>query len=337
MGNYLAQPITTKETSHGEGNTHTWGCSCMQGWRASMEDAHICESELGFSDLALFGVFDGHGGSEVAKFCKEMVPSEVVRQLASLQVQGGSSGSAAPAPTKEENSNIFGQALTKMFNRMDSMLQEESDREFVSSSQPKDSEGGLRSRVDIAVSDSIRAQLSDGGANHVGCTAVCILISRNLVVCANAGDSRAILCRRGEVVELSHDHKPNNDIEQSRISAAGATVVAVPRGQHYVYRVNGKLNLSRSIGDLEYKQRHDLPPEKQAITSTPDVITAELKKGDEFLVLACDGVWDVKSNEDVCDFVGKRISNDVPIHIIAEELLDDCITKDPKTKKWAWS
>jgi serine/threonine protein phosphatase PrpC len=63
---------------------------------------------------------------------------------------------------------------------------------------------------------------------------------------ANAGDSRCILCRHNAAVPLTEDHKPNNPGEERRIQAAGGFVTEG--------RVNGCLNLSRAIGDMNYKQ-----------------------------------------------------------------------------------
>lgn len=167
-------------------------------------------------------------------------------------------------------------------------------------------------------------------ADNVGCTAVCVLMSQHEVVCANAGDSRAIICRNGVPVELSHDHKPNDEIEKTRIEAAGGTVEKIPAGAKVHYRVNGNLNLSRAIGDLEYKKRADLPPEQQIICSTPDIIRERLTPADEFIVLACDGIWDVKTNEEVCNFVRARLKDKMTLDKIVEELLEACISPDPK-------
>jgi protein phosphatase 1G len=82
-------------------------------------------------------------------------------------------------------------------------------------------------------------------------------------------------------------------IERTRIEAAGGSVTDVGG----VYRVNGNLNLSRAIGDLKYKTNESLPPEAQIITATPDVRVFELSSMDRFFLLACDGVWDVMTNE----------------------------------------
>ena len=92
-----------------------------------------------------------------------------------------------------------------------------------------------------------------------------VLTGRVLTV-ANAGDSRAVLCRAGGKAEaLSFDHKPQQQTESSRITKAGGFV-------NQFGRVNGNLNLSRSIGDLKYKQVPGISPAEQIITSEPDIL-----------------------------------------------------------------
>jgi len=351
----------------------------MQGWRTNMEDAHIAISDLGaeHGGLSLFGVFDGHGGREVALFCQKRFPDEIRRQLQSLR--GSSQASDKPGGT-------LGEALRNGFHTMDDLLiSPDHERELLllkqgktigssSSSSPAGPSGSpsgsadadpdasseeeaderrgregpeakdkgpltreeatqammkmalMRRRQDEAAPGSATAHVADS----VGCTAVCVLMSQAEVICANAGDSRAIMCRAGKPVELSHDHKPNDETERRRIEAAGGRVEEIRVGPRVHHRVNGNLNLSRAIGDMEYKKRPELGPERQMICSTPDLIAVPLTQEDEFILLACDGIWDVKSNQEVCDFVGARLKRGEAITVIAEALLDDCIAVDPK-------
>lgn len=80
----------------------------------------------------------------------------------------------------------------------------------------------------------------------IGCTANVILIDNyERLIIANAGDSRCVMCRGGRAVALSEDHKPDNAEEKRRIEKAGSIIVEG--------RVDGNLNLSRSLGDLKYK------------------------------------------------------------------------------------
>ena len=68
MGSFLDKPITTKFTEFRETKDFVWVVASMQGWRAEMEDAHVCISEeCGESEHHFFGVFDGHGGKNAAK------------------------------------------------------------------------------------------------------------------------------------------------------------------------------------------------------------------------------------------------------------------------------
>lgn len=168
----------------------------------------------------------------------------------------------------------------------------------------------------------------------VGCTAVCVVMSSRHIVCANAGDSRAVLCRQGKAVPLSFDHKPTDEVERRRIINAGGYIkeTCVGEGHHrrMVYRVNGNLNLSRSLGDLAYKTRDDLGPELQVISATPDLVVQERTPEDEFLVLGCDGIWEVKENPEACAFVRPRLAAGKDLQGIAAEMLDECLTADPQ-------
>lgn len=121
-----------------------------------------------------------------------------------------------------------------------------------------------------------------------GSTAITLLIKNNQLFCANAGDSRAIACINGELEELSLDHKPNNAIEYKRICDGGGWVE--------YNRVNGNLALSRALGDFLFKRNQNKNAKEQIVTAYPDVEVRDLTEDYEFIVLACDGIWDVLSN-----------------------------------------
>ena len=155
--------------------------------------------------------------------------------------------------------------------------------------------------------------------NEGGCTAVTVLLANGRVVCANTGDSRAVLYRStGVVVPLSEDHKPTSEEEVQRIERAGSTVEGG--------RVNGVLGVSRAIGDFDFKDRPDLPWTEQAVTAKPDITEMALTKEDSFIVIACDGVWEVLSSEEVCKFVSEALAatND-DVGQVCEMLLDRCL------------
>lgn len=124
----------------------------------------------------------------------------------------------------------------------------------------------------------------------------------------NVGDSRAIASVRGHVQQLSFDHKPNNESETKRIVAAGGWVE--------FNRVNGNLALSRALGDFVFKKNEKKRPEEQIVTAMPDVEVREISDDHEFIVIACDGIWDVLSNEEVLEFVRNRIAQKISPEIV---------------------
>ncbi|XP_072747763.1 probable protein phosphatase CG10417 [Anoplolepis gracilipes] len=156
-----------------------------------------------------------------------------------------------------------------------------------------------------------------------GCTAVVAILKGNELYVANAGDSRCVLCRDGQAVELSLDHKPEDAPEMERIVKAGGEVTADGR-------VNGGLNLSRALGDHTYKQNMVLPAEEQMISALPDVRHITIEPGrDEFMVLACDGIWNFMTSQNVVQFVRTRLSQNYKnISKICEELFDHCLAPD---------
>lgn len=99
---------------------------------------------------------------------------------------------------------------------------------------------------------------------------------------------------------LSNDHKPSNESEAKRIVAAGGWVE--------FNRVNGNLALSRALGDFVFKRNEKKSAEEQIVTAYPDVVVKDIREDLEFIVLACDGIWDVMTNEEVVQFVRVRIA-----------------------------
>eukprot|EP00331_Platyophrya_macrostoma_P000435 CAMPEP_0176405332 /NCGR_PEP_ID=MMETSP0127-20121128/277_1 /TAXON_ID=938130 /ORGANISM="Platyophrya macrostoma, Strain WH" /LENGTH=297 /DNA_ID=CAMNT_0017784375 /DNA_START=57 /DNA_END=950 /DNA_ORIENTATION=- len=254
MGDTLSKPVTDKHTSTG-----------MQGWRKNMEDAHVAQLNLeGDRQQALLGVFDGHNGYLVAKYCGAHISDTLVS-------------------TPAFHAKDYPTAFTEAFRQLDASIFESPELKH---------EGG--------------------------CTAVTALVAQRRIICANIGDSRAVLCRGGMAVPLSSDHKPTIPSEVARIEAAGYSVQN--------NRVSGTLALSRAVGDFEFKDQAHLPWDQQAITACPDVTVTDIQDNDEFIVLACDGVWDVISNQDCCDFIRQALrDHQGDVGLVCEQLLDRCI------------
>ncbi|KAG0250747.1 Protein phosphatase 2C 2 [Actinomortierella ambigua] len=154
-----------------------------------------------------------------------------------------------------------------------------------------------------------------------GCTAITATITKdNMLYVGNAGDSRAVLCRRGTAIALSRDHKPVNREEAGRIVAAGGFVE--------YGRVNGSLALSRALGDFEFKTNATLGPEDQIVTANPAIQEHQLDDEDEFIVLACDGIWDCMTSQEVITYVRKGIADKITLETLCENVMDKCLAPD---------
>jgi len=115
-----------------------------------------------------------------------------------------------------------------------------------------------------------------------------ILVGDRLLV-ANVGDSRAVICRGGNAIAVSRDHKPDQTDERQRIEDAGGFVMWAG-----TWRVGGVLAVSRAFGDRLLKQY---------VVADPEIQEEKIDNSLEFLILASDGLWDVVTNEEAVAMV----------------------------------
>ena len=280
-----------------------YGFAEMPGYRIEMEDA-IChafplsfESKSGKEtmEVGFFGVFDGHGDGGLAS---NYVADHIVQCLTSTQEWNEFDG----------DSKTLGTALSKACSDID---------------------------VDL------KAMFANGNiVRNGGSTGIMALVTPQEIIIGNVGDSRCILVQKetkcndlseqfeksasisdkedGFVVKgLSNDHKPNLPEEKSRIEKAGLEVFeeTFPSGENdeltSIWKIKRsameKIAVSRAFGDFDYKANEDLTVEEQAIVCVPEIqIQKRDNYADMYLVLACDGVFDVMSNDEVGKFVGAK-------------------------------
>eukprot|EP01111_Echinosteliopsis_oligospora_P015003 TRINITY_DN579_c0_g1_i1.p1 TRINITY_DN579_c0_g1~~TRINITY_DN579_c0_g1_i1.p1 ORF type:complete len:270 (-),score=81.57 TRINITY_DN579_c0_g1_i1:88-897(-) len=158
-------------------------------------------------------------------------------------------------------------------------------------------------------------KMADSNIQFSGTTAITTLIwkegEHRYLLSANAGDARAVLNRNGTGLRLSYDHKGSDEAETARIIAAGGFVV--------VNRVNGMLAVTRSLGD------HAM---KDYVTGEPYLNQVTLEPTDTHLVLACDGLWDVASDQEVVDLLkdetdAQKMSDKLLLHALKNGSTDN--------------
>ena len=160
------------------------------------------------------------------------------------------------------------------------------------------------------------------GTDFSGTTVNCCFVAEHEIVCANAGDTRCVLSNDQKAIDLSQDHKPTRLDEKERIERAGGHVA---NG-----RVNGLHGVARSLGDFGYKVNSGGDPNKQMVTCRPDVLVYPSSiSADEFILICCDGVWDVMSSQEAVTFIHEcLIVKKVPtLELCLQALLDKCLEK----------
>lgn len=293
MGAFLDKPRTEKSNESGQGAGLRYGIAAMQGWRIEMEDAHTARAGTDlpppWNDWAFFAVFDGHAGNKVAKYCATNL-LEAIWQAQEMQEL------AKQLP------------LSKLEDRHLEAVMKAMKHGFLSLDEK------MRKFPEL-----------HGENERSGSTAVCAVVSPSHLFVGNLGDSRALISRNGQVHFATEDHKPYLPKERDRIVNAGGSVM--------IQRVNGSLAVSRALGDYEYKSVPGFGPCQQLVSPEPDIhvverdlLQSEAGK-DEFLLLACDGVFDVMNNHELCDFVRSRLSVTDRLELICNQILDSCLSK----------
>ncbi|PMD44222.1 protein phosphatase-like protein 2C [Hyaloscypha variabilis F] len=284
MGQTLSEPVVEKTSASGGDERLIFGVSSMQGWRISMEDAHAAVLDL----------------QSVAEDGKESKPAGADTRLSFFGVYDGHGG--------DKVAQFAGENIHLIIAKQDAFKK-----------------GDIEQALKDGFLATDRAILNDPRYEEEvsGCTASVGILSSKKIYVGNAGDSRSVLGVKGRAKPLSFDHKPQNEGEKARITAAGGFVD--------FGRVNGNLALSRAIGDFEFKKSAELAPEQQIVTAYPDVTVHDISDDDEFLVVACDGIWDCQSSQAVVEFVRRGIAAKQELSKICENMMDNCLASNSET------
>ncbi|KAF2966301.1 hypothetical protein GQX73_g7263 [Xylaria multiplex] len=260
------------------------------------------------TDNGYFAIFDGHAGTFAADWCGKklhLVLEDIIRRnpntpIPELLDQTFTSVDAQLEKLPLKNSGCTAAiAVLRWEDRVPSSSSATGSQAIAAAaavaskaadaSKSKDSKSEDDGNT-IAIPESTHARLK-GTATR-----------QRVLYTANVGDARIILCRAGKALRLSYDHKGSDENEGKRIAHAGGLILN--------NRVNGVLAVTRALGDSYMK---DLVTGHPYTTET--VIQPEV---DEFIIIACDGLWDVCSDQEAVDLI-----RDKPDPIAASKLLVD--------------
>lgn len=295
MGHQLSSAVELIQVQRAGNKFFRMGVADMQGWRVGHEDGHdIClESTLGS-----FWVLDGHGGASCAQHCAPKLAKDFGQ---------------TPMPSDER--------ILSGFSSMDvdfrSVVQENPDKEsgstVIGCIVQRQDDGCYT--VKMANCGDSRGLIVFGPDAPEDCSPLEVMLpqhlvnlgSKNIAAPGNAPDFEEpnkdgnwrFGCRWPVICE-SVDHKPNHPTENQRILIAGGFVSPADNGPA---RLDGNLAVSRGLGDFEYKSDKTRSVGEQKASSVPDIYEVNNIPAGSFIVLACDGLWDVCTGEYIARYV----------------------------------
>ncbi|PHH60858.1 hypothetical protein CDD81_1105 [Ophiocordyceps australis] len=300
---------------------------------AGRDDEGTHDSQMVHSDNGYFAIFDGHAGTFAADWCGKklhIILEDIIRknpkasipelldltfttvdsQLERLPVKNsgctaaiavlrwedrvpneksvtGSQPIASASTAASKHEENFGSEMSSCPNdpleqatNKDKDKDKDKDRE-----KEKQTEKDKEKDKDVVF--TMVTEVSDASSSISTKTKPRDPRRLRVLYTANVGDARIILCRSGRALRLSYDHKGSDENEGKRIANAGGLILN--------NRVNGVLAVTRALGDAYMK---DLVTGHPYTTET--VVQADL---DEFIIIACDGLWDVCTDQEAVDLV----------------------------------
>lgn len=168
----------------------------------------------------------------------------------------------------------------------------------------------------LALDTEILQQSWDDGS----CAIVASLLGHDLYI-INVGDSRAVLSSAGTAIDLSRDQKPGRADEVERIFAADGEISGWPFSVRSRLRgPRGYIAISRALGDKQDKEYN------KGLIATPEIEHRKIVAADQFLILACDGIWDVFTSQEAVDLVAQSLAEDREnVQAAAQRLCQDAI------------
>lgn len=242
-------------------------------YRAKMEDVHTYVANFAERlDWGYFAIFDGHAGKLTARWCGNNLHTLLEQEILAKEA------SASTAEASPANLCNIQQTLHDVFVKADELIE-------------KDGSGSSGCTAAVAV---LRWESDEDSPTTSSKTDkktskydfVPDEHHKRMLYTSNVGDLRIVLYRGGKLYRLTYDHKASDHNEIARVRDVGGLVVK--------NRVNGVLAITRSLGDSYIKN---------LVTGRPFTTATEITNEDEFLILACDGVWDVVTDDAACKFV----------------------------------
>lgn len=263
------------------------GVCCFQGRQSYMEDRYSVITSINKSEVSMYAIFDGHAGVFAADYAANIIMpniSEKIAHLIDVIRERQAEVERLKRVEKERKIQLIREGKAGMIDKMpltNMTIEDDSDENAGEDEEieidpmldylSKDNVINYEKLLfdEIILSDKALLERMGKAALFCGTTAniVVVDLTNKLIVCANVGDSRAVMCdARGIPYVLSEDHKPDVPAEMERIRQSGGHI----SNKNGCWRVDGTLACSRTLGDYPLKM-------KKLIIADPDIRTFRFK------------------------------------------------------------
>jgi len=235
------------------------------------------------TDNGYFAIFDGHAGTFAAEWCGKKVHillEEIIRKNPNTPIPELLDMTFTSVDQQLEKLPLKNSGCTAVIAvlRWEDRIpnsQSATGSTAIAPAAAAAQKGEGQGNADVPTSPNVESKLRESASRQ------------RVLYTANVGDARIVLCRNGKALRLSYDHKGSDENEGKRIAGAGGLILN--------NRVNGVLAVTRALGDAYMKDLVTGHPYTTETVIQPDI--------DEFLILACDGLWDVCSDQEAVDLV----------------------------------
>lgn len=345
MGGYLDKPMVEKETYCSKGNGIQFALSSMQGYRQEQEDAHVCIPQISksgiFSKWSFYMVLDGHGGKVPAQIASQKILPKILEQNYFNNLK----------ETDQLDTNRVKNSILQAYKETDAELRDLFNEHGERYEGGSTAVGLLMSPdwfIFINLGDSravlVSSDKTDKGGRGGGEAGRIENDMQALILGENSPKKKSSSKLRFATI----DQKPENLEESTRIRNAGGEVFAFqgmgPK------RIDGQLAVARAFGDFQYKNANITNPNYWKVSNQPVVTCMKREKAlsagkigesapsndncnttyDRFCVIACDGIYDVLSNEDLMEYINFGLKTKRDVQTVANELLDTCLSLGSK-------
>ncbi|CUV07339.1 unnamed protein product [Cryptosporidium hominis] len=280
-----------------------------KGTRSYMEDRTFLSLDVLNGELtqikkpivSFFGIYDGHNGEFTVDYLKSHLHKNFSLAFNQLKYD----------ETIQNTINSLVDSFYLTENQIKKHYFNSNNEQIMKEFEIMDQKQGLNINLESSLKGQNIKYISSGS------TAIVCCITSSTICVANLGDSRAILCKCGRAYSLTKDHRIKSNLEErERVKNEGGTF----DDEGYL---SGNLAVSRAFGNWDMYSGMKL----QGLSSTPEIYVHNITREDEFLLIACDGIFESFRDQEAISLIRRALIENNDPNLAAEKLVSAALQR----------